>query len=59
MRGGSRTVSRIVVLLVLVVCALLIVNGIQQAQAGNSCSLITLVIGGVLGFAVVWFRSRT
>jgi high-affinity Fe2+/Pb2+ permease len=59
MGGGSRTVARIVVLLVLVVCAVLIVNGIQQAQAGNPGSLITLIIGGVLGFALVWFRSRT
>jgi hypothetical protein len=55
---SSSTVSGIAVVVLLIICALLVALGLQEARTGNLRPLLMAVDFGALGFFIVWFRSR-
>lgn len=51
-------VARHIVGALWVVCVLLLVLGLQEAQTGNLRPLLMAFVTGALGLFIVWFRSR-
>ena len=52
------TVSRIVLIVLFIICAALIVLGLQEAQTGNLRPLVMAFAAGALGFFIAWFTRR-